>query len=300
MKILELKNKGLNYRQFIKRTANESDYDFLVTEPTIGIENGEVKFIYDYIDFDVKEVVDALKRIKYSEHTRSDGLKTRSRVFGFKPRVTMRADFCSSTSLATEAPTEHAIICSLAEKIEKYYLASNPKGFAEHKKMVESQIKAEYRIGSSVFTSGIINKNNPLKYHFDSGNFKKVYSCMPVFKVGVSGGHLALPEYGVGIELKDKSIFLFDGQGILHGVTPIKYDSPLSYRFSIVYYSLQQIWKCLTLTDELLRIREKKTERERNRWKMPPEHRKALEKQRDDKIARNKRNENSYSNTEQK
>ncbi len=94
---------------------------------------------------------------------------------------------------------------------------------------------------------------------------------MPVFKSGIKGGHLALPEYGLGVELKDNSIFMFDGQSIMHGVTPIKYESPLSYRFSVVYYSLKRIWQCLEIDAELARIRQKKTKREKERVNMPEE-----------------------------
>ena len=34
-----------------------------------------------------------------------------------------------------------------------------------------------------------------------------------------------------------------------------------SYRYTIVYYSLEQMWKCETITDEIIRIRKKKKEK---------------------------------------
>ncbi len=278
MKVLELHRKELDYKKFIRRTAEESDYETLITESCIGVENGEVKFIYQELDWNTKHVVDALKSIKYQETERSTGLITRSRIFGYRPRQTQRADFCSSASLAKDFPEEHALIAGLAQKIEELYKAKAPEKHAAHKAITDEKVRGSFKVSGSVFTSGIINKNNPLKYHFDAGNFKSVFSCMPVFKSGVTGGHLALPEYGLGIELKDNSIFMFDGQAIMHGVTPIKYESELSYRFSIVYYSLKQIWQCLEIDDELARIRQRKMERERNRAFMPPEHKAKLEK----------------------
>lgn len=279
MKILELKNKNLDYKQFIKRAAAESDYETLITEPTIGVENGEIKFVYDFIPdgIDTGNFVDALKTIKYHEGKRARGLVSRSRIFGYRPRLEMRADFCSSTSLASEFPKEHAIVCDFARVIEEIYSSRHPDGYKKHKEDVAG-VKPEWKIGKGIFTSGIINKNNPLKYHFDTGNFTKVYSCMPVFKSGIKGGHLALPEYGIGIELKDRSIFMFDGQGIMHGVTPIKYESPLSYRYSVVYYSLKRIWQCLEIDEELARIRQKKTKREKERLNMPAEKLASLKK----------------------
>ena len=277
MKILELHEKQLDYTKFIKRTAEEKDYDTLIKEPVIGVLNGEIKFIYDYLDWDTKPIVEAFKHIKYTEGQRARGLFSKSRIFGFRPRLAMRRDYCSSTSLAYDFPNEHALICNLAGRIETIYQKNDPKQYEAHKKITDEKIKKSYRIGGgSVFTSGIINKNNPLKYHYDTGNFKKVFSCMPVFKSGITGGHLALPEFGIGIELKNNSIFMFDGQGIMHGVTPIKYDSPLSYRYSIVYYSLKNIWQCLEIDEEVARIRNVKTKREKMRQNMTPEHEKFL------------------------
>jgi len=278
MKRIELKNKNLDYTKFVKRPANETDYEELITDSCIGYENGEVRFVYMELDWNTNEIVDALKRIKYLENERSAGLVTRSRIFGFRPRNVMRGDFCSVTSLAKDFPNEHALVCNLAKKIEDLYFNTAPEVHKNHKEVTDTKIKDSFKVAGTIFTSGIINKNNPLKYHFDTGNFKKVFSCMPVFKSGIQGGHLSLPEYGLGIELKNNSIFLFDGQSIMHGVTPIKYESEKSYRFSVVYYSLKNIWQCLEIDDELARVRNTKMQRERNRAFQPPEYAEAQKK----------------------
>lgn len=270
MKVLETKKKDVDFKDFIKRSAKEEDYDTLITEPTIITENGEVKIIYDVLDFDTAEVVKTLQRVKYQQGKRSRGLVSTSRIFGYRPRNEMRQDFCSSTSLATEQPKEHEIICSLASKLEGYYEKYNQPGYEKHKELSAEKVKNEWRInGSSCFTSGIINKNNPLKYHHDTGNFNDVFSLMIVFKGGVEGGYLACPEYGLGFALPNNSILLFDGQSILHGVTPIKYTSPVGYRYSVVYYTLKRMWQCLTINEEIARIRQAKTVRERVRMNVP-------------------------------
>ena len=113
-----------------------------------------------------------------------------------------------------------------------------------------------------MFTSGIVNKNNQLNYHYDSGNFRGVYSNMLVFKGDVSGGHLVIPEINISLEVADNSITIFDGQDLLHGVSPIKYLHKESYRYSIVYYSLERMWQCMEVGEEIDRIRKKKMERE--------------------------------------
>lgn len=270
LKVIEVKKKVIDLEQFVRRSALESDYDTLIKEPCMLVENGEIKVIYDHFGEDTSGVVKVLNSIKYHVGKRVRGLKSTSRIFGFKPRQQMRQDFCSSTSLSMEFPAEHQAICDLALKLEGYYKKYNPEGYQKHLDMTQSKVKNDWKINNkSLFTSGIINKNNPLKYHFDAGNFVDVYSMMIVFKGGVSGGYLSLPEYGLAFELPNNSIFMFDGQGILHGVTPIKKNHPNSYRYSIVYYTLKAMWKCLEVSEELVRIRKAKTERERIRMENP-------------------------------
>lgn len=270
MKIIEAKKKELNLKDWIKRSAKESDYSTLIEEPCVITENGKVKIIYDFLQEDTTDVQQALKRIKYTTGKRSRGLVSTSRIFGYRPRNEMRQDFCSSTSLASEHPKEHNVIASLALKLEPFYAKFNPEQYEQHKKESEEKIKKNWRIGSkSIYTSGIINKNNPLKYHFDTGNFVDVYSTMIVFKHDVEGGFLSVPEYDLGFKLPNNSIFLFDGQGLLHGVTPIKQLSKDAYRFSVVYYTLKRMWQCLEVTEELARIRQQKTVRERTRLDNP-------------------------------
>jgi hypothetical protein len=139
-----------------------------------------------------------------------------------------------------------------------------PETYATHTQTTDKVLR-DYVIPGTPFTSGIVNKNNPLKYHFDSGNFKEVFSTMLAIRGGTAGGHLALPAYDVGLAIANNSVTIFDGQQILHGVTPIKFLTPDAYRFTIVYYSLRKMWDCLPLREEVERIRNVKFEREKKR-----------------------------------
>lgn len=274
LKVIDVKKKDLDLKEWVKRSAREEDYDQLIDEPCIVRVDGEIKIIYDHLEEDTTDVQKALQKIKYQTGKRSRGLVSTSRIFGYRPRNEMRQDFCSSTSLATEAPKEHDIVAQLALKLEKYYEKNNPGQYLEHKRQAEEKIRRSWRISqgkeqSSIFTSGIINKNNPLKYHFDTGNFTNVYSMMAVFKHDIEGGYLSCPEIGLGFKLPNNSLFLFDGQGMLHGVTPIKQLSKNAFRYSIVYYTLKRMWQCLEITEEIARIRQAKTQRERTRLDKP-------------------------------
>lgn len=265
MKSMSASRRELDLEQYKMRSAKEVDYSQLITESTLIYEGDTLMIAYVELDMDCRDVVKALQSIKYEKNARTSGLVTTSRIFGFSPRNVIRKDFCSATSLAKEQPEHHAIIAAYAAKVGEYYEQLNPDLYSKHQATTEQHVIGDYRIKESPFTSGIINKNNPLKYHFDTGNFEDVWSGMLVFKQDVEGGYLSVPQYDIGFELKHNSLLMFDGQGLLHGVTPIKRLSKAAFRYSIVYYSLRQMWNCLPITDELLRIRKLRTEREERR-----------------------------------
>lgn len=267
MRELLLKKRDIDYTEFVKHSAAEADYDQFANDDVIGIDadTKQIIFVHKTLDFPDDQIMWALGRIKYQEGRRTTGLKSFSRIFGYNPRNTVRRDFCSTTSLAYEQPQEHAVVCKYGIQIGQLYSEFTPETYKKHEEIMKEKVLDEWAIQKTPFTSGIINKNNPLKYHFDTGNFKGVYSCMAVFKKNIRGGFLSLPEYGIGLGLPHNSVFMFDGQSVLHGVTPITKTSSDAVRYSIVYYSLQQIWNCLPLSDEVARIRNLKTQRERAR-----------------------------------
>lgn len=265
MKSISASRRELDLEQFKMRSAKEADYSTLITESTLIYEGDRLMIAYVELDMDCRDVVQTLQTIKYEKSSRKSGLISTSRIFGFNPRNTTRKDFCSATSLATNQPEHHAVIAAYAAKVGEYYERLNPDLYSKHQQTTEAHVIGDYRIKESPFTSGIINKNNPLKYHFDTGNFVDVWSGMLVFKGDVEGGYLSVPQYDIGFELKHNSLLMFDGQGLMHGVTPIKRLSKVAFRYSIVYYSLRQMWNCLPITDELLRIRKFRTEREEKR-----------------------------------
>ena len=266
MQVIEIERQKIEYSEYVKRSAYETDYDTLIQEDTLITENGEPKILYMKLDESMtKYARQAVKNIKYHKGTRTSGLKTTSRIFGYNPRNTIRKDYCSTTSMAVEHPSEHFVICEFGKQLSELYLKYFPKVYKEHKNITFEKMNQEWVIGDTPFTSGIVNKNNPLKYHFDAGNIKDVLSNMVVFKNGVEGGYLSCPEFKIGFEVADNTVILFDGQNILHGVTPIKKNNKNSYRYSIVYYTLQQIWNCLPITQEIARARNKRYIREHKR-----------------------------------
>jgi len=271
MKTILVERKQIDLEKYKHRTALETDYSTLLTESAIiaDKDTGEILCIYKELDdeeLDYKPILGALNNVEFHTGKRShSGLLSTSRVFGYSPRLTLRRDYCTSTSFARDYPEEHAVVCNYGEKIASIYHESDPEMYKKHADITGEKVLGEYKIPKTPFTSGIVNKDNQLKYHFDTGNFKEVYSAMLVLKRDIAGGHLSIPEFDMGIELKNNSLFMFDGQGLLHGVTPIFKKTARAVRYSIVYYSMRQMWNCLPITDELIRIRKKKAERETKR-----------------------------------
>ncbi len=268
MKTVTLTHKqNFNPKDYIRRTAVEADYSNLINYSCMMIDHdsGELIGVYLIMPKTPTKLLKALLSIKYDKNKRLAGLITHSRIFGYKPREKIRNDFCSSTTLAKENPVNHQIICDFAKELTKYYKKYCSEIFDDHVSIAKEKILPQWTIKGTPFSSGIVNKNNALHYHHDAGNFKNVYSNMVAFKSNVKGGHLAIPEYDIGLDIATNSIVLFDGQKILHGVTPIKLMSRNAYRFSIVYYTLQQMWNCQPLSEELVRIKNVRTELEKKR-----------------------------------
>lgn len=265
----DVQKRELDFNQYIRRSAQESDYNRLIDHSIIvkDIEGRPVIVYLEVPELPSVYMVNRLKSYYFDMDKRTQGLVSRSKTFGYAPRETIRRDFCSSAALARQDPDGHNYICKFGALLSKFYEKYCPDTFQMHMGLTTKRILDDWRIDDSPFTSGIINKNIALKYHLDAGNIHDVYSNMVCFKKDCSGGSLAIPEYNIGLEIKNKSILLFDGQKILHGVTPFRLTSLEAYRYTLVYYTLKSMWACKPVDEELTRIRQKKLEREVRRYK---------------------------------
>jgi len=251
----------------VYRTALETDYSRLINEDCklYDSDSGELIGVYFTMPKTPSDVLMALMSIKYDKNKRLKSLITHSRIIGWRPREQIRNNYCSSSSMARKEPKQHAILIQFAHVLTKYYKEFVPEMFKKHQQIADDNILPEWTITDTPFSSGIVNKNNELHYHYDAGNFKDVYSNMVAFKSNIGGGFLSLPEYDVGLEIATNSVLLFDGQKILHGVTPIKLFNANSFRYTIVYYTLKAMWTCEPLTKELARYKRVRTELEGKR-----------------------------------
>lgn len=189
---------------------------------------------------------------------------TRARTFGYAPRLEIRNQPCRKVTLAAEQPLEHSVLLDAASLAYRCYCDSFPERASSHAELSQ-RVLPEYRIGNTPFTSGIVNQNNPLPYHFDRGNFRGVNSAMLGFKRDVEGGHLTIPELDLAFDIGDQSLLLFDGQSLLHGVTPFRRMSDAAARYTIVFYSLEGMWRCEPPGEEVRHFNRRMTAQGRRR-----------------------------------
>jgi hypothetical protein len=256
MQFLSVKPKKIDLKEFRNRSAGEGDCSALVTEDTVVTQDGTPIIVY--LKNPSKEttvLLKTLERIKYDNSTRTNGLVTSSKIFGYAPRNMIRNLSCRAASLARSQPEENDVLKRFACIAEEQYERVNKQLHERHSAMTRENVKENYRMNGSMFTSGIVNHNNPLKYHYDTGNYVGVWSAMFAVKRDIKGGHLAVPELDMKFECADGSLIMFDGQSLLHGVTPIMKLKADSVRYTVVFYSLKNMWSCETPHDEVEKMR---------------------------------------------
>lgn len=268
MRRLDLTRTKVDAGAFRGSFADARHVSRIVAEPCVVYLEGDDRpaAIYLELDYRLPQAVAALRSVRFARSARTDGMVTNARTFGYQPKKTVRGeDACRAAKLATEAPAAHATIAALAEVVEDAYEELNPATYADHERIV-AEVLPDWRLSGGVFTSGIINSNSQLPYHYDAGNFAECWSNMLVFKHACVGGDLVCPEIDLCFRLRDHSLLMFDGQAILHGVSPFRLSRPDGYRYSVVFYSLQQMWRCEAAADTVKISARRRTERERARF----------------------------------
>lgn len=271
MKKIELIKKDIDLSRYIKKVANKSDCSTIIDFDCLVHIDGVPKIAYITIPDEVtKYVRQSCINVKLGNVERlSLGLITsgKNRVFGYRPtrQMSQFANTCSTTGLAKDFPLEHSALCDFSKVAKDYYKKIFPIQYNHNDKVVKEKILKEWTLEDTVFTSGIINKDSVLQYHFDIGHVSKALSVMLTLKKDLLGGDLCMPEVDALIKLKDNTLLIFDGQELLHGVTPIIKKSDKAYRFTVVYYSLIQMWKCLPITEEVIKARKTRYIKEHKR-----------------------------------
>jgi hypothetical protein len=252
-----------------KVPAHEQDFAVLIDKPTLIYEENTLRIAYLQPEENLSGMVEAFQALRYHRAYRTSGLRHQDRTVGFMPRNPLRQDYCYCSVVAMENPEAHAKICSLASLASRYFEKEVPEQYVAQAQLIWEKVQPGWVLPGSIYTSGIANWNNQLYYHRDAGNFPGFWSAMFAFTKDIDGGHLAVPQLGIGFKFIPGSLILFDGSSLLHGVTPIRSLSPRSYRYTVVFYSLRGMCHCQSPAEELDRARRLGTIRSEKRGKKP-------------------------------
>lgn len=272
MKTIEVNVKEVDTTKLLGLYADEADCTNKIEEDTIVTVNGQVVLGYiANMGGDLAGLRSQLAKHKFLTGNRGSSrmaaMKTQASVFGYQPRNELRNKACRIAGMALDNKALHSNLMGWTDSVAKFYRELAPEAAAQHQAETESKVLPNYKIGRTMFTSGIVNKSNRLPYHFDSGNYKGAWSAMLGITDGIDGGYLNVPEYDLALKISDGSLSFFDGQARIHGVTKFTRQRADAERYTIVWYSLQKLWRCLTKREEIALMNERSTNNNRKKSK---------------------------------
>jgi hypothetical protein len=267
MKTFEL-TKIKSCEELIKQTPTKNDYNLIINEDTLFTKNGVNVGLYLKIDSKQLQGIRAASlNTKYVKTYRTrKALPTQSSVFGSLPRIPLRNDYCRFSAQTKNEKTNANILFSFLPFLTEIYKTYLPAQYEHDLKVIAENVNTDYVIKEQApFTTANINVNHAIKYHRDTGNFKKNLSNVLILKDGIVGGELVFPEYGFALSQEDGFLAIFDGQSEIHGVMPIIKTKENPYRASIVYYTLENMKHCYPFKMEVERLQNLASVRANNR-----------------------------------
>lgn len=178
----------------------------------------------------------------------------RSCVVGFMDRYP-RIPFCRECALSAAKPEEWGACLPMIQEVASVFEREVPDRY-KNQAAAAAQTHPAYVIPDTPFTTLTVNNTVAGGYHTDAGDFKAGFGVMCVFRRGeYTGGDLVVPRYGVGVDLKDRDVILFDVHEV-HGNVPIVTASENAERISVVFYFRERMIDCLSPAEELARAKE--------------------------------------------
>ena len=262
---LYAKDTGFDYKNFKGKTPEPSDYDSVIDYDCDIYFGGKVVCSYRRLPKEQLALLTACtNRAKCAKSSRTLGVQQMSAVYGALPRVAVREDYCRF-SAQTKAQPE---VFNGLNKVGRYLWAIYKESFPEVAQQFQdfvSNIDSDWKKTGTPFTTVNVNKNYAIGYHKDAANFGGVYSNVLISKKNADGGYFVMPQFRLALQQSHGALVIVDGVNIPHGVTPIVPKAKNWERSSVVFYTLSNLQHCLPKESELLRSKEKTTERARKR-----------------------------------
>ena len=228
----------------------------------IDASTDEPVLAYCKLPYDLVSYRRAVRGIQFSSILRGSGTRNSSRTFGMAARnVILRREGCRPASIHRDQPEECSVLLEVARVLGDHLKAIAPS-IHERDREIVSVVHEDWRIvPGSLWTSGNVNLSSALPYHRDRANFE-TWSGMPVLRRGMRGGRLDVPEYGVTLPCRDGWVVYFNGNKLVHGVTPMKPLDEDAYRYSVVHYALRGMKDCHSAALEQVEAAKRRTARE--------------------------------------
>lgn len=136
-------------------------------------------------------------------------------------------------------PEHLPAIEALAEAVADAYRVMAPRSYAKLVK-ASASVHDDYRLGKSPFTTLTVNNTVPAAYHQDAGDLDGVLGVIVTMRSGdFDGFELLMPEYGVGVDMGDNSMILFNPHCWHANIKPtntVGMENVDWWRLSLVFY----------------------------------------------------------------
>jgi len=144
------------------------------------------------------------------------------------------------TRFNMDNPEKFKKMIPLIKEIDEYYEKYIPDNYAKQRKKAN---QTHFKIPNTAFTTITTNVNFQTTIHKDKGDDSEGFGNLAVIEKGkYTGGETCLPQYGVGVDVRNNDILYMDVHE-WHGNLPIKLIDKNATRLSIVCYLRYNIWE---------------------------------------------------------
>ena len=170
----------------------------------------------------------------------SYALTVNSGLMGFSDRYP-RIPYCRSTMYNQRNLQGYKKCLPYIKCVDNFFKEYAPKRYNIQKKMAE-KTNQDFVIKDTAFTTITVNKNFRTAGHYDNGDLKEGFGNLGVISTGkYEGGITVIPKYGVGLDLQDGDLAIFDVHE-LHGNTEIIRKGYYERISTVSYYREKMIY----------------------------------------------------------
>lgn len=256
---------AFDYAQWKGKTPEQSHFDQVIDYDCDIYKAGKLVCAYRKLPSEQLDLLSACTaKAKCSKSSRTRGVNQMSAVYGALPRVPVREDYCRFSALTRQQPEVFIGLSKVGKYLWKVYQEKFPEVAATFAEFADT-IHDDWKKTGTPFTTVNVNKNFAIGYHLDAANYGGVFSNVLITKKNADGGYFVMPQFRLALSQSHGALVIVDGVTVPHGVTPIVPKSKNWERSSVVFYTLSNLQHCLPKADEIVRSKQKATERARKR-----------------------------------